>query len=442
MDNSQTIDCLEFCFGYGGNHLGLKRVIPNLRCIAASEIEAYACANLVAKMEAGLLDPFPIWTDVKTFPSQDFSGLVDIFIASYPCTPFSSAGKRGGADDPRHLWPFVRRSIEIIRPRLVLLENVEGHVSLGLREVLTELALLGYRVENSRGEPTWGIFSAAEIGAPHNRKRVFILAELDNSDNRHLESKIQIRPRWNATSNAGELAITNSSGRVHGESQIITTETRIDAQCNTSSSGELADTQGGRGGAIHTGRRGQGQRTGEFDGAGKKSADDKGERFREVGSKQSGRLGKPSPDIGSPSGEHGVDLVNPTSKGNATGKRNTGKRRQTSRPDSRRDGVGQADAISTGHQGCELSGAHEESQTAPESASERRGSFYWPGFVSRPGEAQHEWEPRRVASFERGLGGSVNGRAANVDRLRLLGNGVYPATAALAFATLYARLTK
>lgn len=412
MDNSQTVDCIEFCFGYGGNHLGLKRVIPNLRCLAASEIEAYACANLVAKMEAGLLDPFPIWTDVKTFPSQDFSGLVDIFIASYPCQPFSSAGKRGGADDPRHLWPFVRRSIEIIQPRFVLLENVEGHVSLGLREVLTELALLGYRVENSRGEPTWGIFSAAEIGAPHNRKRVFILAARDGVvQDDAMREQVE---RFNARGfHSGALR-----------------------------AGELADTQGGRDGSIPAGQRNQGQGAGEFDGAGKKLADDKGERFREVGSKQSGRLGKPSPDIGSPSGEHGVDLVNPASKGNATGKRNTGKRRQTSRPDSRRDGVVQDDAISTGYQGCELSEAHGEGKAALGPASERRGAFYWPGFVSRPGEPQYEWEPRRVASFERSLGGSVNGRAANVDRLRLLGNGVYPATVALAFATLYARLTK
>ena len=63
MDSSPT--CVELCAGYGGICLGLKRVIPNLRVIAACEIEAFACANLVAKMEAGQLDPAPIWTDLK-----------------------------------------------------------------------------------------------------------------------------------------------------------------------------------------------------------------------------------------------------------------------------------------------------------------------------------------------------------------------------------------
>src|SRR5690242_16019054 len=94
VDTPQTITCVEWCFGYGGIHLGLQRVLPSLRCIAASEIEAYAVANLVAKIEAGLLDPFPIWSDLKTFPCEFFRDLVDIFVAGYPCQPFSSSGKR------------------------------------------------------------------------------------------------------------------------------------------------------------------------------------------------------------------------------------------------------------------------------------------------------------------------------------------------------------
>ena len=171
MDTPQTITHVSLCAGYGGIDLGLKRAIPDLRTIAFSEIEGYACANLVAKMEAGLLDAAPIWTNLKTFPWSEFRGKVDILSGGYPCQPFSAAGKRLGTEDPRHLWPFIADGIRLMQPRLCFFENVEGHISLGLRAVIEELGSLGY-------ETTWGIFSASEVGAPHQRKRIFILAHL------------------------------------------------------------------------------------------------------------------------------------------------------------------------------------------------------------------------------------------------------------------------
>jgi len=161
---------VSLCAGYGGIDLGLKRAIPGVRTIAFSEIEAFACANLVAKMESGLLDPAPIWTDVKTFPWGSFRDKVHILSGGYPCQPFSSAGKRLGSEDSRHLWPSIAAGIDRMRPALCFFENVEGHISLGLCDVLQDLGGLGYRA-------TWGIFSASEVGAPHQRKRVFILAE-------------------------------------------------------------------------------------------------------------------------------------------------------------------------------------------------------------------------------------------------------------------------
>ena len=169
MDTTKTITHLGLCAGYGGIELGLKRAIPNLRTVALCEIEAFACANLVAKMEAGLMDAAPIWTDLKSFPWAEFRDRVDILTGGYPCQPFSAAGKRLGTDDPRHLWPFIADGIRILRPKLCFFENVEGHISLGLREVIGELESIGYKA-------AWGIFSAAEVGAPHQRKRVFILA--------------------------------------------------------------------------------------------------------------------------------------------------------------------------------------------------------------------------------------------------------------------------
>jgi DNA (cytosine-5)-methyltransferase 1 len=179
VDSTSPVTHVSLCAGYGGIDLGLHRAIPNLRTIAVSEIEAFACANLVAKMEAGLLDPAPIWTDLKTFPWAEFRDRVDILSGGYPCQPFSAAGKRLGAEDPRHLWPFISAGIAAMRPGACFFENVDGHISMGLPDVLQDLAGLGYRA-------TWCVASASECGAPHQRKRVFILAY----------DRGKLNPRW------------------------------------------------------------------------------------------------------------------------------------------------------------------------------------------------------------------------------------------------------
>jgi len=169
VDTTETITHVGLCAGYGGIELGLKRVLPSLRTVALCEIEAFAVANLVAKMEAGLMDAVPIWTDLKTFPWESFRDRVDVLTGGYPCQPFSTAGKRAGKDDPRHLWPWIADGIAAMRPKLCFFENVEGHISLGLSDVIEDLAGMGYRT-------TWGIFSAAECGASHQRKRVWVMA--------------------------------------------------------------------------------------------------------------------------------------------------------------------------------------------------------------------------------------------------------------------------
>jgi len=196
VDTTQTTH-ISLCAGYGGIDIGLKRAVPSLRTIAFSEIEAFACANLVAKMEAGLLDAAPIWTDLKTFPWGQFCDRVDILSGGYPCQPFSAAGKRLGTEDPRHLWPHIASGIRAMRPRICFFENVEGHITLGLRAVIAELESMGYAV-------SWGIFSAVEVGAPHQRKRVFILAHC-------LRERRQLQDWWKQS--AIPLFIGNGSSR-------------------------------------------------------------------------------------------------------------------------------------------------------------------------------------------------------------------------------------
>ncbi len=161
---------ISFCSGYGGIERGLDLAGFEHRVIAYVEIEAFAIANLVNKMESGQLAPAPIYSNLKTFPAHLFRDKVSLITGGYPCQPFSTSGNRLGADDPRHLWPYIRRHIESIRPLSCFFENVEGHISLGLRDVIGELEQDGYQT-------TWGIFSAREVGAPHQRKRVYILAD-------------------------------------------------------------------------------------------------------------------------------------------------------------------------------------------------------------------------------------------------------------------------
>ncbi len=133
------------------------------------ERETYAAATLVARMEDAALDQAVVWDDVGTFDGRPWRGAVDIVTAGYPCQPFSVAGKRRGADDPRHLWPHVARIIGEVEPPFVFLENVAHHLRLGFPEVASGLVGMGYRLAA-------GLFTAAEVGAPHKRERLFILA--------------------------------------------------------------------------------------------------------------------------------------------------------------------------------------------------------------------------------------------------------------------------
>ena len=165
---------LSFCSGYGGIERGLDLAGVNHRVIAFVEIESYAIANLVSKMESGQLPPAPIYTDLKTFPGHLFRDAVDIITGGYPCQPFSTAGMRKGKEDPRHLWPCIRQHISAIRPIRCFFENVQGHVSLGLSTVISDLEEDGFK-------STFGLFSANEVGAPHERKRVFVMADSNNT---------------------------------------------------------------------------------------------------------------------------------------------------------------------------------------------------------------------------------------------------------------------
>lgn len=159
---------LALCAGGGGLELGLHIAIPEYRTVCNVEREVYAASVIVARMAEKTLSEAPIWDDLATFDGKLWRGVVDIISAGEPCQPFSHAGQRKGTADKRYLFPQVARIISEVEPEFVFLENVARAVDIRY-EHKAVLDRMGYRVEA-------GLFSAAEVGAPHGRLRIFLLA--------------------------------------------------------------------------------------------------------------------------------------------------------------------------------------------------------------------------------------------------------------------------
>ena len=161
--------------GIGGIDLGLERAGMTVKW--QSEIDPFACKVLKKH--------WPNIPNLGNIKTVDWSTVepVDLIAGGYPCQPFSTAGKRQGENDPRHLWPYFRDAISAIRPRYAFLENVRGHLSMGATTVVGDLAQIGYDCE-------WQIVSAASVGAPHRRDRIIIVAYPNDSGIGTPESRI------------------------------------------------------------------------------------------------------------------------------------------------------------------------------------------------------------------------------------------------------------
>lgn len=200
--HSPKFSGIALAAGAGGLELGVSLGIPDYRTVCFVERDAYAAASLVARMEDAALDEAPIWSDLATFDGKPWRGRVDFLTAGYPCQPFSNAGKRLGEKDPRHLWPHVRRILGEVQAPFLFAENVFGHVSLGLENVRKDLHAMGYEVEA-------GLFTAAEVGAPHIRKRLFILAYADNEKLRDLAR--HVGKGWENLHCGGQVPVRDST---------------------------------------------------------------------------------------------------------------------------------------------------------------------------------------------------------------------------------------
>jgi DNA (cytosine-5)-methyltransferase 1 len=139
----------------------------NAETVWVSEIDKYA--SQVIEQRFGVVNH----GDLKTINWAEVEP-IDILTAGYPCQPFSVAGDRKGTNDERHIWPYIKEAISILRPNYVILENVRGHLSLGFDHVLGNLTEIGY-------DARWQIVRASDVGAPHQRARLFIIAYPTNN---------------------------------------------------------------------------------------------------------------------------------------------------------------------------------------------------------------------------------------------------------------------
>lgn len=165
---------LHLFAGAGGGILGSE--LFGIRTICAVELEPYPASVLLARQNDGLLPPFPVWDDVCTFDGRPWRGLVDVVSGGFPCQDISAAGKGAGIDGARSgLWREMRRIINEVRPEFAFLENSPLLVGRGLARVLGDLAEIGYDAE-------WLVLGADDVGAPHVRKRIWILAHNPHAD--------------------------------------------------------------------------------------------------------------------------------------------------------------------------------------------------------------------------------------------------------------------
>ena len=156
--------------GYGGLDRAVMQAFPGSTVAWHCEFDKAPSAILAHH--------YPNVPNLGDVTKIDWSAIepVDIIAGGYPCQPFSAAGRRQGQKDDRHMWPAVVECMSILNPKMAVFENVRGHLSLGFDEVLRDLHFLGYDVD-------WTTIKASDIGAPHHRARIFILAQKREENN-------------------------------------------------------------------------------------------------------------------------------------------------------------------------------------------------------------------------------------------------------------------
>ena len=190
---------VDLCSGIGGFALGFEWAglsAPVLFC----DIDPW-CRKILAQHWPHV----PIADDVKVLANDPIRNVpdCDILTAGYPCQPFSLAGKRKGAEDDRHIWPFIRRIVAQKRPAWCVFENVYGHISMGLDQVLSDLEAESYAARAF-------VVPACGVNAPHKRDRLWIVAHANSEGEPNVAGHAEKGERMVADPND-----TGSQGRLH-----------------------------------------------------------------------------------------------------------------------------------------------------------------------------------------------------------------------------------
>lgn len=392
---------LPFVAGGGGLDLGvglaLRRMGRAHCAVLYVEREAYAASVLAARMEEGAMAAAPVWSDLTSLDGKRFRGRVDLVVAGVPCQGNSVAGKRRGRADDRWLWPVVEQLLADIEPEWFFLENVRGLLSVdggaAFADILGSLARLGFDAE-------WCVLRASDVGAPHRRERVFLLARQSRALGVAQRAGLARRPmlggddraQCSTAERAGGLNMADA-GSLEGD---LSASAREGLPAPSGHSCGVADTIG--------------------EGWGSAPRADEAERLG-VGAEESARgvqCGGAAVRRFEVSGVHVADA----------------ERGELRDEQGRRGGESRQGAAEPGGDGA-------------------LGHAPWP-----PGPADIDgWRaylaeyPDLVPAIESAIRGGAYGLAGGVvesvadraDRLRLLGNGVVPEQAAAAFAELYGR---
>ncbi len=386
--------------GIGGLDLGVEAATGGA---TVWQVEADAwCRGVLARH----------WPDARRYDDARTAGTegvelepVDIIAGGFPCQDVSVAGKRAGitGGERSGLWREFARIVRVVRPRFVLVENVAGLLSMEFGHVLGDLAALGFDAE-------WGVFRASDAGAPHRRERVFVLAVAHPERRGRREGWL---PRMGYPVVSGGGCADDATTLAHPSARAV-----ADAHGNAPHQHEpqggvdVGDTagarlEGGAGGAGAGSRRVPGVAGGADEGV----ADAHGNAPHQHEPQRVAQCGGAA---GSRSGGAAVGVGQADPCG-------------TGLPRHRDSAVGAREAHAGDRGAC---GRRAQPRVGGGAHGLPRGldAHRWPAVR---GEAQHAWEPPRVAA-------GVPDRAR---RLRALGNAVVPQQAALAWRVLFERLS-
>ena len=194
--------------GAGGGILGGH--LLGWRTVCAVERDRYAASVLAQRQNDGALYPFPIWDDVCTFTGEPWRGIVDVVSGGFPCQDISISGRGAGLSGERSgLWREFARIIREVEPRYVYVENSPALTFRGLDIVLGDLAALGFDAE-------WGVLGASDIGAPHKRERIWIVASANADRSREPQSKGRKPEKRGRVSDVGEEFPNAARARLEG----------------------------------------------------------------------------------------------------------------------------------------------------------------------------------------------------------------------------------